>query len=200
MKKEQIRQEKKSQRNILSIKERDLFDKAILARLLKTEEYKSCSCLFCFISFGSEINTHNIIRQAFLDGKRVYAPRVQMQGMNFYEIKDLEGLIPSRFGVLEPIEKEENRYDDTICNIDYTNIKLDNINLMLLPGLAFDLMGNRIGYGAGYYDRYLDLFSEKHFYKIALAYDFQIMEAINADAQDIKVDAIVTPTRRIQCR
>jgi 5-formyltetrahydrofolate cyclo-ligase len=71
--------------------------------------------------------------------------------------------------------------------------------LMLLPGLAFDLGGNRIGYGAGYYDRYLSKHQKDHFLKVALAYDFQVYDHLEADEFDIRADLILTPTRLISC-
>ena len=70
---------------------------------------------------------------------------------------------------------------------------------MLLPGLAFDKYGNRIGYGAGYYDRYLGAYSINNWIKIALAYDFQIMDRLNVNEYDIRTDYIVTDKRVISC-
>ncbi|MDF2943696.1 MAG: hypothetical protein K0S01_2554 [Herbinix sp.] len=248
MSKEEIRKELKKLRNLLSTEDQKSFSDAICDSLIQSKEYTSCSHLFTFVSFGSEISTLEIIRQALINHKRVYIPKVEVHGIEFYEIHSLDGLIPSKFGVLEPVKQEENRYKviemdketdkdretntnkeanidketyiDKETNIEketnrdkgtnrdkelymdkatnlYDETKIDN--LMLLPGLAFDPTGNRIGYGAGYYDRYLSTYPPDHFYKIALAYDFQIKEKIIASEYDVKADAILTPTRRIQC-
>ena len=70
---------------------------------------------------------------------------------------------------------------------------------MLLPGLAFDPEGNRIGYGAGYYDRYLAKYPKDYFLKIALAYDFQILKQIKGNEHDVKADMIITPNQIIKC-
>lgn len=195
MTKEQIRIHHKKLRNMLSVEERKFYSQLIQEKLRMTIEYQNCSHLFAFVSFGTEVNTLDIIRQAFIDNKKVSVPKVEAHGMEFYEIHSLEGLISSKFGVPEPSSSEDTRYKVMIHSIE-----TDQENrLMLLPGLAFDSTGNRIGYGAGYYDRYISKFPINHFYKMAIAYDFQLMEQIAAEDYDIKADAIITPTQRIQC-
>lgn len=189
MTKSEVRALQKERRNALSFTEHKLFSDAIRTKLLQTEMYQEGKRLLTFVSFQSEVDTHEIIRQAILDGKRVYLPRVEAHGMEFYEIHDLEGLIPSKFGVLEPPVNVENRYHTVDGEKD----------LMLLPGLAFDPTGNRIGYGAGYYDRYFIKHTKEHFDKIALAYDFQVMNRIATEEFDVGADVILTPTRIIRC-
>jgi len=195
MTKDQIRKEKKLQRNMLPFEERTVWNKAIQEQLLSTPEYQECNFLFSFLSFGSEPNTHEIIKRAFLERKKVYIPKVEPCGMEFYQINSLEGLVPSRFGVPEPLAKKETRFLGSEQRTDNTTKRL-----MLLPGLAFASNGNRIGYGAGYYDRFLSKYPKDFFYKIALAYEFQIVEQIIADQYDIRTDAIVLPNGRMQCR
>jgi 5-formyltetrahydrofolate cyclo-ligase len=196
MSKDQIRINHKKLRNMLSLEEQNYYSCAIRERLFTTTEYQNCNHLFSFVSFDTEVDTIGIIQQAFLDKKKVYVPRVETHGMEFYEIQNLEGLIPSKFGVPEPPNSEETRYQ----SINHTNVKMDQkSNLMLLPGLAFDYIGNRIGYGAGYYDRYLSAYPTDHFYKMALSYDFQLLDQITTGEFDVKADAILTPTQRIQC-
>jgi 5-formyltetrahydrofolate cyclo-ligase len=195
MTKEQIRIHHKKLRNMISVEERKFYSQLIQEKLRMTIEYQNCSHLFAFVSFGTEVNTLDIIRQAFIDNRKVFVPKVEAYGMEFYEIHSLEGLISSKFGVPEPSSSEDNRYKAVIHS---NETELEN-RLMLLPGLAFDSTGNRIGYGAGYYDRYLSKFPASYFYKMAIAYDFQLMEQIAAEDYDIKADAIVTPTQRIQC-
>lgn len=200
MTKNEIRNEQRERRNRLSREEQIQFDRAIENQLYGTELYRSCKRLFIFVSFQSEINTHEIIRQAIAGGKLVYVPKVEAQGMEFYRITGLEGLLPSKFGILEPQSAEADRFvpdREDLTQIDNKRINRDN--LMLLPGLAFDFQGNRIGYGAGYYDRYLSR-QPQEFYKAALAYDFQVMEHIPAEPFDIKADFIITPARVIECR
>ncbi|MHB8128528.1 MAG: 5-formyltetrahydrofolate cyclo-ligase [Mobilitalea sp.] len=184
MTKDQIRTEHKKRRNILTFEEQKIYNRAIRERLFQIPRYRSSDFLFTFVSFQSEVDTIEIIRQAFLDHKKVYVPRVEDHGMEFYEIHSLEGMTTSNFGVLEPPKKDEYRYIGT-----------KEPKLMLLPGLAFDYSGNRIGFGAGYYDQYLTAHKKEHFYNIALAYDFQVLESIPAEQFDVKADAILTQTQ-----
>jgi 5-formyltetrahydrofolate cyclo-ligase len=222
MTKNEIRSYQKEQRDGLSSNERKNLSLMLCDKLLQSEMYRNCSSLFTYISFRSEVDTHEIIKQALKIGKKVYAPRVEPQGMDFYRIYSLEGLVPSKFGVLEPIPAENNKFNEnladslnneafvnrkTTSDFDYADCELNTDNsqqrfydkLMLLPGLAFDPEGNRIGYGAGYYDSYFTSHPDIHFCKTALAYDFQVMDSIPSQSFDHKVDLILTPTRRINC-
>lgn len=193
MTKNQIRIEMRQLRNHIAVLKRNNDNTAIRKRLFKTEEYKSCIRLFTFISFQSEVDTIEIINQALQDQKKVYAPRVEGNNMDFYEINHLDGLIPSKYGVPEPSAEEIGKYHFN------NEVPLTGENLMLLPGLAFDKAGNRIGYGAGYYDRYLAAYPPKIFYKVALAYDFQLVDTIPSEEYDIKADMILLPSQVIRC-
>ncbi len=189
MTKRELRNNLRQQRNLLSEEEQTIWNEAIRERLFQTEVYQSCNAVLTFVSFQSEVDTHEIIKRAIQDHKRVYIPRVEANEMEFYEILDLSHLKPSKFGVLEP-EGTENKFD---------YLQSSDTPFILLPGLVFDICGSRIGYGAGYYDRYLQkraiIFSQK----IALAYDFQVLDQIATEEYDVKVDAIITPTRIINC-
>ncbi|MDF2908328.1 MAG: hypothetical protein K0R34_3649 [Herbinix sp.] len=195
MTKAAIRREMKIVRSNITESQKKGYDELIIHQLLLTEEYRRCKKIFCYVSFGSEINTKPIILQALHEGKVVYIPRVdENHFMEFYRIDDLEGLQPSCFGVPEPLCDEEKQYRKDIACEEH------DIPLMLLPGLAFDSKGNRIGYGAGYYDRYLRQYHQTHFHKIALCYDFQLIEQIEVQEYDIGADVIITPIKQIQCR
>lgn len=203
MTKAQIRSYQKEQRDQLSKEEQITLSSEIKTRLIKSEVYQKCRNLFCFISFGSEADTHELIKQSLEYGKKVYVPRVEADKMEFYEITNLEGLVVSKFGIPEPLKEEQKTFLYQHRNYNYNN-STDNMenpysNLILLPGLAFDRNGNRVGYGQGYYDRYLEKNLSIPFYKIALSYDFQIMDEIPAENYDIKADSIITPTKMIIC-
>jgi 5-formyltetrahydrofolate cyclo-ligase len=187
MTKDQLRKEMKQKRDSLLREERSSYNMTIRSLLLQSEEYMECKKLFVYVSFGSEVDTHDIIHRALADQKQVYIPRVHHSYMEFYRIRDLEGLEISKFGVPEPPAMEENRFRKD----KYPNQSGDN--LMLLPGLAFDRRGNRVGYGSGYYDRYLLEYPKDYFYKIAVAYDFQILDQIESEEHDIRADGIITP-------
>lgn len=205
MTKKQIRGYQINLRDGLDQDTRMRFYREIRQRLFDMEEYQSCTSIFTFISFRSEVDTVQIIEHSLKNDKKVYVPRVEQQGMEFYEITDLNGLIQSKFGIPEPPVEESRRYILQKERIQEEHIQNEqkstgHRNLMLLPGLAFDRYGNRIGYGAGYYDRYLAEHMEADFYKVALAYGFQVMDQIPAEEFDIKADAIITPDELIRCK
>lgn len=193
MTKAQIREQMKEIRNKLSKEEHLHQSQMIQDQLFNTEAYQQSSKVFTFVSFGNEVDTRMIIERALMDQKKVFVPRVEKHGLEFYEIYSLNGLIPSKFGVPEPEPDIERMYSPS-------EQELKECILMVMPGLAFDVSGNRIGYGAGYYDRYLSRFPSNHFTKIAIAFDFQIVNHIPTDEYDITMDAIVLPTSMISCR
>lgn len=190
MTKNEIRILMKNKRELLSEGQRKDYNQKIRDRLFSLDHFKECPALFTYVSFGSEADTIAIIETAFRIGKRVYIPKVEGREMNFYEIHSLNSLTRSKFGILEPAGSDHPypEYEDLI-----------NKKIMLLPGLAFDKAGNRIGYGAGYYDRYLGKYNEKDWLKIGLAYNFQVVENIPADDTDIRADYIITDEALIFC-
>ncbi|HHU75013.1 MAG TPA: 5-formyltetrahydrofolate cyclo-ligase [Clostridiales bacterium] len=187
MNKDDIRKNILKERSLLSESQRREFNQAIYQRLINSDLYQKSKIIFAFASFGSEVDTWTILDHAMHEGKRVYLPRVEGKIMNFYELKDIQSLEPSKFGILEPKTEEANRY---LVETDPNQIKV-----MIMPGLAFDTKGNRIGYGAGYYDKYLNSFPKDHFIKAAIAYDFQIFDYLVSDPYDIPVDIIITPSK-----
>jgi len=181
----------KNKRKQVSDNLRAEYNKRIHDRLTSSEYFNECGIIFSYVSFGSEADTDNIIKTAFRMKKRVFIPKVEGREMNFYEICGFDGLIRSKYGILEPAG-----------NLNpYISSQNDNVKkLMLLPGLAFDKAGNRIGYGAGYYDRYMAKFPEHEWIKIGLAFNFQIMENLPAADNDIRTDYIITDETLIKCR
>ena len=144
--------------------------------------YREAQAIYAYLTFNEELRTDYLIRRAWADGKRVAVPRVLGKGyMEFYYIDSFEGFVTSAFGVPEPPEDAGKLADE------------DNF-LLLMPGLAFDRAHNRVGYGGGFYDRYIERYQTKgaRIFKPALAYDFQIVDSIPAKEFDVKVDAILT--------
>ena len=193
MTKSELRQKMKELRSTLTKEEQLRSWEEIQRRLTGMELWSKSTELFTYLSFGSEVDTCRLVKEA-LSGERnspkaVYVPRVEGKSMNFYQITGASILKPSKFGVPEP---------DGSNLIPYTATN-PAPRLMLVPGLVFDLQGNRIGYGAGYYDKFLTEAGEDHFVKVALAYDFQLVDRIPAEEYDIRMDYIVTPGRLITC-
>lgn len=193
MTKAQIRADQKLLRNQLSLEDQMLLSKDVREQLFQTEAYARCSNIFSFVSFGSEIDTHEIIRKALTDKKTIYVPRVEGKQIEFYRLLDFKLLIKSKYGILEPTVDSNLLYVPVGSNINYNKYH----NLMLLPGLSFDVKGNRIGYGAGYYDKFLSLHQDNYFYKIAIGYDFQVLEELPAEEYDRRANMIITPSRQV---
>lgn len=159
----------------------------IAGKLNELDVVKRAESLMCYVSFGSEVFTHDIINTWLSQGKQVCVPRVlKVKGkcMEAVKISSLEELEPGTYGVLEPTSGQKNI------------VSPDSIDVVIVPGCAFDLHKNRMGYGAGYYDRYLELISDNCL-KVGVAFDFQVMDEIPCDEHDIPMDIIVTEQRII---
>ncbi|MGF0110837.1 MULTISPECIES: 5-formyltetrahydrofolate cyclo-ligase [unclassified Clostridium] len=170
-------------RNSLDKEVKEAMDDKIYNKLITSDLYIKAKNIFIYLSFGSEIQTNNIITKALRDGKEVYIPKVYKKNklMKAVRLKSFNDLKENSMGILEPID-------------DSNYIDKREIDLILVPGVVFDLNGNRIGYGGGYYDRYLQDIKEIR-NKVVLAYDLQIVDSINPDIHDIAFDYIITNTR-----
>mgnify|MGYP002625410720 CR=1 FL=1 len=154
---------------------------AIINRIINMPDYDNSSTILAYYPFKNEIDTIPIINDALKKGKRVGLPvTFDSHQMSFYEIWDISEVKPGRFGVMEP---------DMDIPVE------DNDAFMIVPGVAFDMRKNRIGFGAGFYDIYLDSFPD--IYTCALAYDFQVIDAFETEEHDKAVDIIVTESQLI---
>ena len=157
----------------------DMFSKSslIFEQLITVPEYKNAEKIFTYVSMNNEVDTIMLIDYSLSMDKRVFVPKVSGRDMLFYEISDISELSPGDCGIYEPdTDGKEPDYSKT--------------GFMCMPGVAFDKDYNRIGYGGGFYDRYLS--GENKFYKAALAYEFQFVDHIRTEHVDVKPDMIVT--------
>ena len=178
--KKEIRAEVKKRRR--EADEETLHEKSlqILERFRQLSAYKDASLLLAYVDAKREVETRLLMRCAWDDGKKVAVPRVDGDGiMHFYYLRSLKDLEPGAFGIMEP------RIDCRICEPEK--------GLLLMPGVAFDEQGHRVGYGGGYYDRYLE--KHPHLIHIALAFEFQIFPEVPSEKHDICPDLIVTENR-----
>lgn len=170
----------KSIRNGIDFDSKAQFDASIFTRLINSDFYKDSSLILTYISFGSEADTTEIIKYSLLNGKRIAVPHCIGDKMDFYEIFDFDELIIGRFGI-PTINPGNNRliteFDSTIC---------------IVPGLSFDLNGGRLGYGGGFYDRFL---SDKNIHTVAISYERCLYKTIPSDKFDISVSDIVTENK-----
>ena len=154
-------------------------DSALTAKVLGTEEYKSCETLFIFVSSEIECDTSQIIGDAFSKGKRVAVPRCADKSgkMDFYYIRSFGDLSEGMFSILEPDPEKCERVADL------------SKGLCVVPGLCFDLEGYRVGFGKGYYDRFLDEFGGV---TVGICYAKYTLKQLPRGAHDRRTDIIVT--------
>ena len=182
-----IRKELLRRRDAIPPEVRRAKDRLILERLLSLEEFKNAGTVFFYASFRTEFDTTELIKTSLAAGKRAVLPKVdrEKQELVLYEIKDFSELGPGYMGIPEPTSPE-------------TPVSINDIDLVIIPGAGFDPMGNRIGYGGGYYDRLLSGM-QKHVPVIAPAYEEQIIDSIPSEPHDIRVKVIVTDRQLIRC-
>lgn len=172
-----IRKQMKQLRADMTRTERFEKSMQIFEQLITVPEFKRADRIYTYVSMDNEIDTIMLIDYSLSLEKRVFVPRVSGKDMEFYEISDISELNPGYMGIYEPdINGKEPDYSRT--------------GFMCMPGLAFDRSYNRIGYGGGFYDRYLSV--ENKLYKAALAYEAQLLESIPAQDGDVRPDMIVT--------
>jgi 5-formyltetrahydrofolate cyclo-ligase len=185
--KKAIRKEVIKKRDEISPDIKSVKDALIKERLSTLPEFISAKTVFFYASFRSEVETLNMIEESLKIGKRVVLSKVDKERhmLRLYEIKDISELSPGYMGIPEPFLSDDKR------------IGLDDIDLVIIPGAAFDYSGNRLGYGGGYYDILLSE-SKKKIPIIALAYEEQLVDIISSETHDVRVDMIVTDKRVIK--
>ena len=174
-----FRQQAKTFRASLSTQEKELLDSAILNRVFSLEKIVQAKTVLCYMSTPSEVNTEKIITKLISDNKTVAVPRCidDTREMEFYQITSLDQTEKRTFGVREP--------DIKVCEKlrDFRN------SVCILPGLGFDNDGFRLGYGKGYYDRFLSSYKG---IKIGICYEKCLFEKLPHGFFDIPADIVVT--------
>ena len=182
-----IRRETLKRRDNIPQEVREAKDRAILATVLSYPPFSDSDTVMLYASFSSEVNTFPIIEYVLKEGKQVVLPRVNREAkrLDLFIIDSLDTLTRGYMGIMEPDPVSSTRADSV------------NIDLIVLPGAAFDEKGGRIGYGGGYYDRLLgSIQCSPHL--LALAYEEQIVDQVPVEEHDIKVHAIITDRRIIE--
>ena len=185
--KKAIRKEILKKRDEISSDIKSVKSALIKERLFSLPEFIAAKVVFFYASFRSEVQTLSMIEESLKLGKRVALPRVDKRRhrLMLYEIKDISELSPGYMGIPEPSLSGERL------------VNLDDIKLVVIPGAAFDYSGNRLGYGAGYYDILLSE-GKRKIPIIALAYEEQLVDKIPSEVHDVKVNMIVTDKRVIK--
>ncbi len=165
-------------RKELDYEEKKSCDLEIAMKFLNSSEYKTHNKILAYVSSDIEVDTRLIIDKALKDGKELCVPRCvpKTNIMNFYKINSFDDLKIGNFKILEPKEYcvKENKLDNSLC---------------IVPALSYDLSGYRLGYGKGFYDRFLSNYCGK---KIGLCYQNCITDKLCNDEFDVPVDFIIT--------
>lgn len=147
----------------------------LVEKFLETDQYKAAKTVYAYLPYNQEVRTELIVEKALRDGKRVAVPKIYGDEMRFIYIDGFDRLENSSMGIPEPIDDEPVAQDPTA--------------LVLMPGIAFDAEGHRVGYGGGYYDKYLG--NEPGHPTVALCYDFQMLPQLDTEEFDIPVDLVL---------
>ncbi|VVB99672.1 5-formyltetrahydrofolate cyclo-ligase family protein [uncultured archaeon] len=160
---------------------------SIMDAFLHTPEFENSKCMLLYATKGSEVHTDGIIQSALSLGKRVVLPvtKKEEKKLVLYELHDMNELAPGAFGIPEPPQNPARE------------VKPEDIDLVVVPGVSFDRRGHRIGYGMGYYDALLKKIPGR---KIGLAYSLQIVDRVPDEPHDVAVDMVITESEIIVCK
>ena len=175
-------EEKKALRASIRVKKRAMTPEEIEEKsaklvelFLASDAYKNAKTVYGYMPYNQEVRTTKAMEQVIKDGKCLALPKVYGERMEFIVVTDLSQVEKGYCGIPEPV------HDGPIAN--------DETALVLMPGLAFDPEGHRMGYGGGYYDRFLE--KEPNHPTLALCYDFQMLEHLDTEEHDIPVDCVL---------
>lgn len=175
MNKTEIRRQVRAQKRAMTQSQIEEKSRALGELFLNSELYRKAQTVYFYLPYNQEVRTEGMLLQALKDGKRVAVPKCYGEEMRFLYITGLNGIAPGYCGIPEPVA-------DTPVADDLTA-------LVLMPGLAFDPEGHRIGYGGGFYDKFLAL--EPEHPTIALCYDFQVFPRLQTEEFDKSVDCVL---------
>ena len=175
MNKKELRQAIRAQKRVMT--EEDILRRSeILAeKFARSDAYRAAKTIYGYLPYNQEVRTVPMLQRALDEGKRVAVPKVYGDDMKFIYLDDLSQVAKGYAGIPEPVADGPVAQDGTA--------------LVLMPGLAFDRAGHRIGYGGGFYDKFLA--REPHHPTVALCYDFQVIERLETEEFDIPVDQVI---------
>ncbi|WP_320047491.1 5-formyltetrahydrofolate cyclo-ligase [uncultured Ilyobacter sp.] len=179
-KKTEMRKILLERRDQLSSTQKENLDEDIFKNFTKSIFYKNAETIFIFVSFGSEVNTHKIIEKAITDGKNVCVPKINSKDkeMEVFKIESMNDLKEGYYGILEPSEEK-------------SRAAVEEIDLVVVPGVGFDINGYRIGYGGGFYDKFFSSM-EKEIPKVALGYNVQMVDEVPTEEHDKRINGLIT--------
>lgn len=182
--KKALRASIKQKRRALSIEYRQQASRKMQAGLTKLPCYQAAEYIMLYMAMQDEVQLDELIAMVLKDGKKAVIPLVTGAGlMEAVELSDMADLVPDKYGI-KTVSEEKRRL-----------IAPDKIDLIIVPGVAFDKAGHRLGMGGGFYDRFMLRASRA--VRAALAYDCQLLVAVPAEVHDLTVDYIITEKQNI---
>ena len=184
--KREIRKDLIQKRDSINGRDWEVNSKEIQKTIIQSTLYKKADCIMTYADFHGEVGTLMIVEDALLSGKRVFLPKVldnfTEKKMEFYEIFSTVDLISGYKGIMEPTGNRQRTFN--------YNEWADKTVLMTVPGVVFDSRNFRMGYGMGYYDKYLS--DKPSIIKCGLCFSMQILDEIPVTDKDIKMDFLVS--------
>ena len=175
MDKKELRAMIRAQKRAMTEQEIESKSQRLTELFLATDAYRQAKTIYGYLPYNQEVRTEALLEQALRDGKRVAVPKCYGDEMRFIYLDDLSKVEKGYCGIPEPVDDEPLGDDPTA--------------LVLMPGLAFDKEGHRIGYGGGFYDKFL--MQEPEHPTLALCYDFQMLPELHTEEFDIPVDRVI---------
>lgn len=175
MDKKELRRSIREQKRAMSEAEIDARSAKLGELFAASDAYKNARTIYGYLPYNQEVRTVPMLERALKDGKRVAVPKCYGDEMKFIFLDDLSKVEKGYAGIPEPIA------DDPVAD--------DETALVLMPGLAFDPQGHRIGYGGGFYDKFLA--AEPNHPTLALCYEFQMLPKLETEEHDIPVDTVL---------
>ena len=175
MDKTELRREIRARKRAMTEEEIETRSAKLAQLFFASEAYQKAKTIYGYLPYNQEVRTVPMLAQALKDGKKVAVPKVYGEEMKFLYLDDLNAVAKGYAGIPEPIADEPVAQDETA--------------LVLMPGLAFDPQGHRIGYGGGFYDKFLA--AEPNHPTLALCYEFQMLPKLDVEDHDIPVDTVL---------
>ena len=175
MNKKELRQTIRERKRAMTPEEIESRSQKLGQLFLESDAYRNAKTIYGYMPYNQEVRTVPMLEQALADGKRVAVPKCYGEEMKFIYLEDLTQVEKGYAGIPEPIADGPIGDDPTA--------------LVLMPGMAFDPQGHRIGYGGGFYDKFLA--SEPGHPTLALCYEFQMLDHLETEEFDIPVDTVL---------
>ena len=185
MNKDEVRGQMRRMRRALSAEAQREAEEAVFARVSALNAYRRARTVMAYAAARGELPLGRVFADVLAAGKTLVLPRCAGEGvMHGYRVDTPDRLVKGAYGILEP-------------GADCPRVEPEEIDLILVPGTAFDVRGHRIGQGGGYYDRYLN---RTRAVRVGVCHDFALLSAVPSEAHDARMDIVVTPGRTVIIR